>query len=148
MQQRLSIITLGVSDLKKAEAFYDALGWRKASDPSQEEIVAYDLHASTLALYPKEKLAADIGIPPESFTGGSITLAHNLATKAEVDATLAEAQKAGGKLLKAATDAFWGGYSGYFSDVDGHVWEVAMNPFAPLGPNGEFQWNGVKPDDA
>ena len=144
MEQRISIITLGVSDLKKARAFYDALGWKVASEDQVEEIVAYDLQNMTLALYPLNKLAEDAKIPVERSGYSTITIAYNVNSETEVNETLEEVQKAGGKLIKTAEKVFWGGYSGYFSDPDGNLWEVAYNPFAPLGPKGEFQWSGVK----
>jgi uncharacterized protein len=144
MEQRISIITLGVSDLKKARAFYDALGWKVASEDQVEEIVAYDLQNMTLALYPLSKLAEDTKIPVERSGYSTITIAYNVNSETEVNETLEEVQKAGGKLIKTAEKVFWGGYSGYFSDPDGNLWEVAYNPFAPLGPKGEFQWSGVK----
>jgi predicted lactoylglutathione lyase len=144
MEQRISIITLGVSDLKKARAFYDALGWKVASEDKAEEIVAYDLQNMTLALYPLSKLAEDAEIPVQRSGYSTITIAYNVNSETEVNETLEEVQKAGGKLVKAAEKVFWGGYSGYFSDPDGNLWEVAYNPFAPLGPKGEFQWGGVQ----
>lgn len=147
MEQRISIITLGVSDLKKARAFYDALGWKVASEDKTEEIVAYDLQNMTLALYPLDKLAEDAKISVERSGYSTITIAYNVNSETEVNETLEEAQKAGGKLIKAAEKVFWGGYSGYFSDPDGNLWEVAFNPFAPLGPKGEFQWGGVQKND-
>ena len=142
MQQRVSLITLGVADLARSCAFYDRLGWSRAAPTEGEDIVAYDLIGMTLALYPRTKLAEDatqtFGEGPSPFT-----LAHNVAGPAEVDAVLATAVAAGGKLVKPAAAAFWGGYSGYVADPDGFLWEIAHNPFAPLGPNGEFQWNGT-----
>jgi uncharacterized protein len=144
MEQRISIITLGVSDLKKAREFYDALGWKVASEDKAEEIVAYDLQNMTLALYPLSKLAEDAKTPIERSGYSTITIAYNVNAETEVNETLKEVQKAGGKIIKAAEKVFWGGYSGYFSDPDGNLWEVAYNPFAPLGPKGEFQWGGVK----
>lgn len=146
MEQRVSIITLGVEDLKRAKAFYDALGWRAASDPKLEEIVAYDLHSMALALYPWKKLAEDATVPKERSGFSAISIAHNLNSEEEVVALLSKIEAAGGNIIKPATKAFWGGFSGYFSDPDGHIWEVAYNPFAKLGPNGEFQWNGVQTD--
>lgn len=142
MQQRISIITLGVADLKKAKAFYDALGWKVASDETVEEIVAYDLQTMALALYPWEKLAADAQVTAERSGYSSFSIAHNLSTEEEVSELLSKIPEAGGTILKPATKAFWGGFSGCFADPDGHIWEIAYNPFAKLGPNGEFQWNG------
>ena len=143
MQQRLSIITLGVKDLKASKEFYDALGWKKASDESVEEIVAYDLQSMALALYPWEKLAADANVPVERSGYSAFTIAHNLNSEDEVSELLSKIPTAGGTILKPAKKAFWGGFSGCFTDPDGHIWEIAFNPFAKLGPNGEFQWNGV-----
>jgi predicted lactoylglutathione lyase len=143
MQQRISIITLGVADLKKAKAFYDALGWKVASDETLEEIVAYDLQSMALALYPWEKLALDAQVPVERSGYSSFSIAHNLNSEEEVSELLSKIPDAGGTILKPATKAFWGGFSGCFADPDGHIWEIAYNPFAKLGPNGEFQWNGV-----
>ncbi|MGH1376255.1 MAG: VOC family protein [Alphaproteobacteria bacterium] len=143
MEQRLSIITIGVSDLKKARAFYDSLGWKIASDAQAEEIIAYDLISMTLCLYPIEKLAKDANIEIQKQQYSTTTIAYNVRNEAEVDTTLDEVKKAGGTIIKPAQKAFWGGYSGYFADPDGNLWEVAFNPHAPLGQNGEFQWNGA-----
>ena len=142
MEQRLSVITLGVSDLKRSRAFYDALGWKVASEKQADQIVAYDLISMTLCLYPLDKLGEDAKIKVNRQEYSTITLAYNVRSEEEVDAALAEAVKAGGKLIKTAEKVFWGGYSGYFADPDGNLWEVAFNPFAPLGPDGEFRWKG------
>ena len=145
MEQRISIVTLGVRDLEAARAFYDALGWRIAN-PGEEaaNIVAYDLQGMTLCLYPWDKLAADAQVPPaaEGFRG--VVLAYNVRGKDEVAPVLAEAEAAGGRIVKPAQDAFWGGHSGVFADPEGHLWEVAWNPFAPLGRQGAFQWKGCE----
>ncbi|QPJ63240.1 MAG: VOC family protein [Candidatus Nitronauta litoralis] len=143
MEQRISIITLGVKDIKKAQAFYDALGWKVASEDQAEQIVAYDLSGMTLALYPLEKLVEEAKVNVQSSGYSTITIAYNVRSDSEVDAVLKEAVTAGGKLVKPAEKVFWGGYSGYFADPDGNLWEVAHNPFSKLGPNGEFQWKGV-----
>ncbi|MFC3051334.1 VOC family protein [Kordiimonas pumila] len=145
MEQRLSLITLGVKDLKKARAFYDALGWQTSSKPEmQEDVIAYDMAGYTVALFSWNGLADDAGVSAEGSGFRGVALAYNVRTPEEVDATLDEAVNAGGKLIKKAHETFWGGYSGYFADIDGHLWEVAHNPFAPLGENDEFQWNGVE----
>lgn len=143
MEQRLSIITLGVSDLTKAKAFYDGLGWQAASSPDTEEIIAYDLQSMALALYPWDKLAKDVGVSVERSGPSAITLAYNVGSEHDVDHMLKAATELGATITKPAQKAFWGGYSGCFSDPDGHIWEIAFNPFSKLGPNGEFQWNGV-----
>ena len=146
MEQRISIITLCVSDLKKARAFYDALGWKVASEDQAEEIVAYSLQNMVLALYPWDKMVDEVKIPAERSGYSAFTIAYNLNSENEVNDVLEEAQKAGGQLIKPAEKVFWGGYSGFFSDPDGNLWEVAYNPFSALGPNGEFQWGGFNSD--
>ncbi len=141
MEQRVHIMTLGVADLAKAAAFYDALGWSRVPD-APSELVAYDLHGAVLGLYPRAALADDIGVELPAGSG-AMTLSHNTRTKEEVAEILSAAEAAGAEILRPATDAFWGGHNGYFRDPDGHIWEVAFNPFTPLGPKGEFQWGGV-----
>ena len=148
MQQRISIITLGVADLKKARVFYDSLGWKVASEDQAEDIVAYNLQNMTLALYPLDKLAEDAKVPMNRTGYSTVTIAYNVNSESDVQDVLEEAQKAGGRIVKPAEKVFWGGYSGYFSDPDGNLWEVAYNPFSPLGPRGEFQWGGVNLDSA
>lgn len=141
MEQRVSLITLGVADLERAAAFYEALGWARVDSP--DGVIAFDLIGQTLGLYPKVALAEELGMEASTIGGFcGITLAHNLAEKADVAPLLARAEAAGATILKPAQDVFWGGYHGYFADPDGHVWEVAHNPFSPLGPGGEFRWNG------
>ncbi len=136
MDQRLSIVTLGVSDLARARAFYcDGLGWR-ASRASNENIVFIDAGGVALALYPRGYLAADARLDAQGAGFSGVTLAHNVAGRDDVDRVLAEAEAAGAAILKPAEDAFWGGYSGYFADPDGHAWEVAWNPFFPLSDDG------------
>ncbi|MBL4588463.1 MAG: VOC family protein [Alphaproteobacteria bacterium] len=144
MEQRLSIITLGVQDLVKSRAFYDALGWKVASEVQSEEIVTYDLIGMTLALYPLNKLEEDATVKVKPQENSTFTIAYNVVSTEDVETTLLEAVSAGGKLVKPADKAFWGGYSGYFSDPDGYLWEVAHNPFSQLGPKGEFQGNGYE----
>lgn len=138
MEQRLSLVTLGVSDLKRARAFYEqGLGWR-ASAGGGEEVVFFQLGGMVLGLFGRDALAADANL--RLGTGfGAMALAHNVRERAEVDAVLAEAKAAGAKILKPAADTFWGGYAGYFGDLDGHVWEVAWNPFWPLTADGAIQ---------
>ncbi len=142
MEQRLSVITLGVADLRRSRTFYDALGWKVASEDQTENIVAYDLISMTLCLYPVDKLGEDAKIEVQNQEYSTITIAYNVHSEEEVDAALAEAVSAGGTLVKPAEKVFWGGYSGYFADPDGNLWEVAFNPFAKLGKNGEFRWLG------
>lgn len=133
MKPKISLITLGVEDLAAATAFYrDGLGLPLHQFEAQG-ISFFALAGTWLALFPNQSLAEDIGIQPEQISGfNSFTLAHNVASKDEVDALLAEAVSAGAELLKPGQEVFWGGYSGYFRDPEGYVWEVAFNPFEDL----------------
>ena len=136
MRQKLNLITLGVRDFKAALEFYrDGLGW-KLSDASQDDIAFIPMGGVVLAIYPLEKLAEDATVkaPKEKGFGG-ITISYNAKSKEEVIAVLKTAQKAGAKLVKPAQDVFWGGYSGYFADPDGYLWEVAWNPFFEMDEN-------------
>ena len=141
MQQRVSLITVGVKELAKAAAFYEALGWARVE--RQDGVVAFDLIGQTFGLYPLDALAEDLGLSVETLGAGRMTLGYNVVEKADVAPILAKAKAAGGDILKPAQDVFWGGHHGYFADPEGHIWEIAHNPFSPLGPNGEFQWNGA-----
>lgn len=142
MDQRISLITLGVADMRRAAAFYEALGWTRT--PGPDGVIAFDLIGQTLGLYPKADLARDMGLDPGQITGFfGITLAHNVPHKADVSPLVDRAVAAGARIIKPPHDVFWGGHIAYFADPDGHVWEIAHNPFSPLGPNGEFQWNGA-----
>ena len=141
MEQRLSIVTLGVDDLSRARAFYEALGWRVASEQNAESIVCFTLNGMGFALYPRARLIEDIGTEGVRGGGtGAVTLAHNVRSREHVAAVLDEAARAGGTIVKPAQDVFWGGHSGYFEDPDGHLWEVAWNPFSPLDDDGNFAW--------
>ncbi|MGE2730911.1 VOC family protein [Mycolicibacterium vaccae] len=126
MEQRISLITLGVDDLAQARRFYEqGLGWEAKDAP--EGVVFYQLPGIALALFGRDDLAEDARHRVDGRFSG-ITIAINQRTEAEVDAVLAQAQAAGATILKPAERVFWGGYSGYFADPDGHVWEVAFNP--------------------
>ena len=140
MEQRVSLITLGVGDMERAASFYEKLGWTRVE--SQDGVIAFDLIGQTLGLYPLASLAEEIGIPVNDLGKGALTLAYNVKSKSEVDALIARVEAAGGTVLKEAQNVFWGGYHGYFADSEGHIWEVAFNPFSPLGPGGEYRWNG------
>lgn len=141
MEQRVSLITLGVDDQEASASFYEALGWTRVESP--DGVIAFDLIGQTLGLYPKAALADELGIEVSQISGFSgITLAHNLREKSDVAPLLDRVAAAGGKVLKPAQDVFWGGHHGYFSDPDGHIWEVAWNPFSPLSETGAFCWNG------
>lgn len=142
-EQRVSLITLAVEDVEKAAAFYEALGWQRATSP--EGVVAFDIIGQTIALYGRAALAEETGLPEEALCGhGGVALAYNVRDKAEVAPLLERAVAAGGRLLTPARDVFWGGYNGYFADPDGHIWEVAHNPFAPLRDDGAFRWSGYQ----
>lgn len=127
MEQRISVITLGVKDLERSRDFYEALGWRRSLREVQG-IVWFQAGGIALALYRRVNLAVDAGVPPEGQGFAGITLAWNGRSREEVDAALRSAEAAGAKIVKRAEEAFWGGYSGYFADPDGFVWEVAWNP--------------------
>jgi len=135
--QRVNLITLGVADLAVSRAFYARLGWQ-AHGESQETVVFFQMHGLVLGLFPLAELAKDQGRPNAPLGTGAMTLAQNFATEAEVDAAFAAALTAGGTALKTPEKVFWGGYSGYWADPDGHVWEVAMNPFWSLNPDGSL----------
>lgn len=140
MEQRISLITLGARNAGKLAAFYDALGWTRVE--TSDGVVAYDLIGQTLGLYPLEKMAEDIGVPVAALGTGASTLGYNVREKAEVAQVLDLVAPAGGTVLKTAADVFWGGHHGYFRDPEGHIWEVAHNPFSPLSEAGAFCWNG------
>jgi uncharacterized protein len=130
MQPRISFITLGVGDLAVSTAFYrDVLGLPLL--PSPADISFFELGPTWLALYPRELLAADAGVPPAGSGFPGFALAHNVAARDEVDALLAHIAARGGRIVKPAQVADWGGYSGYFADPDGFLWEVAWNPKFP-----------------
>jgi uncharacterized protein len=138
MEQRISLVTLGVADLDQSRKFYERLGWRR-SMANSEGIVFFQAGGMALALYPRTELAKDANIVPDGQGFGGITLAYNARSRDEVDMVLAEAQSAGARLLKPAEEAFWGGYSGYFSDPDGFPWEIAWNPSFPIAEDGSIQ---------
>jgi len=134
--QRVNLVTLGVADLPAAKAFYARLGW--VEHVAQEGVAFYQMHGMALALFGAADLASDQGRAGATLGTGAMALAQNFATSAEVDAAFATALAAGGRALKAPASVFWGGYSGYWTDLDGHVWEVAMNPFWPLNADGSL----------
>ena len=127
MEQRVSLITLGVADLGRAARFYEeGLGWKRGNDTP--DVVFFQGPGMIIALWPRAQLAEDASIPARGSGFAGIALAYNTRTREEVNAVLAGAEAAGGHLVKPAADTFWGGYSGYFTDPDGHLWEVAFNP--------------------
>ncbi|GAA3567659.1 MULTISPECIES: VOC family protein [Streptomyces] len=134
MEQRITLITLGVSDLARSKAFYEALGWR---GQEVEETVFFQAGGLGLVLWGREKLARDCGLEPGAASGfGGIALAHNVRSEAEVDAVLAVVERAGGTVTKPAAVNAIGFYSSAFVDPDGHAWEVAHNPGFPLAEDG------------
>ena len=126
MEQRLSLVTLGVTEVERARAFYEALGWTTNAKPG-DDVVFFQAGCLVVALWSREALAADSGVTDGGGWGG-ITPAHNVRSPAEVDAVLEEARRAGARIAREGAETFWGGYSGVFVDPDGHAWEVAHNP--------------------
>lgn len=136
VEPRLSLVTLGVADLARSRAFYEAgLGW-PASAASQGDVAFFALGGVALALFPRAALAADAGVGAQGSGFRGVTLAHNVRDKAEVEAVMSAALAAGARLVKPAQAAEWGGVSGYFADPDGHLWEVCWNPFFPFDARG------------
>jgi len=138
MEQRVSLVTLGVADLKRSREFYERLGWRR-SMAKAEGVVFFQAGGMALALFPRQELAKDANVTPQGDGFRGISLAYNARNRAEVNSVLEEAEAAGAKLVKPAQDAFWGGYSGYFSDPDGFLWEVAWNPSFAMAEDGSIR---------
>ena len=134
MEQRLSLVTLGVSDLGRARRFYEALGWQSGAAPD-DDVVFFRAGGTVLALWGRAELAEDSGVEDGGGWGG-VTLAHNVRSPEEVDAVLADAERAGATITRAAGPAFWGGYTGVFTDPEGHAWEVAHNPHWTFAADG------------
>ncbi len=135
MEQRVSLITLGVADLAAATAFYEMLGWTRALRAA-EGVSFFQAGGMGLALYPFAELARDAGLEPEHAGSTAVALAYNARSRADTDAVLAEAGAAGASMVKPGAETFWGGYAGYFRDPDGHLWEVAWNPGFQLAEDG------------
>jgi catechol 2,3-dioxygenase-like lactoylglutathione lyase family enzyme len=140
MEQRLSLVTLGVRDLARARAFYEALGWKTGAEPG-DDVVFFQVGGIIVALWDRDELAADSGVEDAGGWGG-ITLAYNTRSPAEVDAVLAEADAAGATIARWGAETFWGGYSGVFVDPDGHPWEVAHNPRWTVHEDGSVSLGG------
>lgn len=135
MDQRLSLVTLGVADLDRSARFYEqGLGWRRGN--RDEGVVFFQMPGMILALWSRASLAEDARVRDGGDGFGGMALAYNARSREEADAVLAEAKAAGARLLKPAEETAWGGYSGYFADPDGHLWEVAHNPFWKIGTDG------------
>ncbi len=137
IKQRLTLVTLGVSDFERARQFYQALGW-KPSSASQQNVAFFDLNGVVLSIYPRHLLAEDANVTNSAPGFSGVTLAYNAESEAEVDRVLAHAVSVGAKQVKRPQKVFWGGYSGYFADPDGHLWEVAHNPFFPFDSDGRM----------
>jgi uncharacterized glyoxalase superfamily protein PhnB len=135
--QRVTLITLGVADLAAARVFYQSLGWVE-STRSQETVAFFQMHGLVLGLFDVAELAKDQGRAGALLGTGAMTLAQNFESHAEVDVAFTKALECGATALKAPEKVFWGGYSGYYADPDGHVWEVAHNPFWPLHADGSL----------
>ena len=134
MEQRISLVTLGVRDLARSRAFYEALGWTTNAAPD-DDVVFFQAGGTIVGLWGRNELAADSGVEDSGGWGG-ITLAHNVRSPAEVDAVIDEAERAGARIPRRGAETFWGGYSGVFVDPDGHPWEVAHNPGWTVGDDG------------
>jgi uncharacterized protein len=134
MEQRVSLVTLGVADLSRARSFYEGLGWVTRAEP-EDDVVFFQAGGMIVALWSREQLAEDSGIVDGGGWGG-VTLAHNVRSPAEVDAVIDQARNSGARIAREGAETFWGGYSGVFVDPDGHPWEVAHNPRWTLAEDG------------
>ncbi len=137
MEQRVSLVTLGVSDLERSRRFYEALGWKTGAAPA-DDVVFFQTGGMIVALWGRAQLAEDSVVSDTGGWGG-ITLAHNVRSPEEVDAVLAEAESAGATIGRPGAETFWGGYSGVFLDPDGHPWEVAHNPGWTIAADGSIR---------
>ena len=139
MRQKLNLITLGVNDFKKSLDFYEkGLGWKKSS-ASMDELALFPLGGIVLALHPRAELAADATVDPAGSGFSGLTISYNATSEQEVDEVMKQVEKLGATIVKPAQKAFWGGYSGYFKDLDGHLLEVAYNPFWELDSDGNLK---------
>ena len=137
MEQRVSVLTLGVRDLARARAFYEALGWSSSAAP-EDDVVFFQAGGLVVALWDRARNAEDSTMTDGGGWGG-VTLAHNVRSPAEVDAVIEEARRAGATIGREPAETFWGGYSGVFVDPEGHPWEVAHNPFWTVGDDGSVR---------
>jgi predicted lactoylglutathione lyase len=137
MRQKLNLITLGVADVERSAEFYEALGWRR-SEKSQEGLVLFPLGGMVLALHPIEELAADTTLEYQASQFSGITISYNAESEKEVDEIFVRVAELGATIVKPAQKVYWGGYSGYFKDLDGFLFEVAYNPFWELNENGDL----------
>jgi predicted lactoylglutathione lyase len=137
LEQRLSLVTLGVADLTRAREFYEALGWKSGAAPA-DDVVFFQTGGMIVALWGRDQLAEDSGVDDPGGWGG-VTLAYNTRSPEEVDAVIAEAERAGARIPRHGAETFWGGYSGVFVDPDGHAWEVAHNPHWTIENDGSVR---------
>ena len=139
MEQLLSLVTLGVADVNRARAFYEAVGWKMTSrvDDDTDQVAFFQVGGAIVALWGRDKLAEDSCVKDQGGWGG-VTLAHNVRSPEEVEAVLAEAKAAGATIARQGDKTFWGGYSGVFIDPDGHPWEVAHNPYWTINEDGSI----------
>ena len=137
MEQRVSLITLGVRDLARARAFYEGVGWTTRAEPG-DDVVFFQAGGMVVALWDRASLAEDSGVEDGGGWGG-VTLAHNVRSPAEVDKVIDEARAAGAMITSEPGETFWGGYSGAFADPDGHPWEVAHNPRWTIADDGSIE---------
>ena len=140
MEQRVSLITLGVSDLERSRGFYEALGWTTGAEPG-DDVVFFQAGGMVVALWDRAKLAGDSVVEDGGGWGG-VTLAYNTRSPEEVDAVITEAEAAGAAIGRPGAETFWGGYSGVFIDPDGHAWEVAHNPRWTIEADGSVRLPG------
>jgi uncharacterized protein len=142
MEQRLSLITLGVENIARGRAFYEALGWKAspfgASATGDAAVCFFDLGGLVLSLWGQGALARDVQVENTVSAFRGVALAYNARSRAEVESILGDAQRAGGRVVKPAADTFYGGYAGYFADPDGHLWEIAWNPEFKIAPDGRI----------
>lgn len=141
MEQRLTLVTLGVADLERSRRFYAALGWREI-EPRRDSVAFFQLNGIGLSLFPRAELAKDAQVADDASGFSGITLAHNLRSEEAVDGLFAEMIAAGATAVKKPEKVFWGGYSGYVADPDCHLWELAHNPFFPLDAAGNVTLAG------
>ena len=140
MEQRVSVITLGVRDLERARAFYEALGWQTGAQPG-DDVVFFQAGGMVVALWGRSQLARDAGLADDGEGFDGVVLAYNTRSNDEVDAVVAEAERAGARITHPPGGTFWGGYSGTFVDPDGHAWEVAHNPYWGIADDGSVILN-------
>lgn len=138
MDQRISAITLGVDDVNRSRAFYEKLGWA-ATKASNENVAFFPMNGFALCLFPTKELAKDAGVDRPGSGFDNITISFNVSTEAQVKRVLQKAKKAGGTILRDAGPVFWGGFTAYFADPDGHDWETAYNPFWKIDAKGSIK---------